>query len=397
LPSTSAKETAQEVLACCFRGERPPRELLDALRGHAPELFGIVAEGLADRFERRLCDAYAEIFAEVLSSALPELKAPELIARYQRVRQPRRFKGNPCRVFVLSRVTLGADVAITSVMLHAAKDRFPEAQIYFVGGPKSWELFEGDPRLSHLPVSYGRTGTLEERLDIWSGLRETLSGPDSIVIDPDSRLTQLGLLPVCPEAHYYFFEGRAYGGDSGDYLGTLASRWARETFEIKDAKPYIAVPPADHHDAIAISFGVGENPAKRVPDPFEEELLRHLLAGGHRILIDKGAGGEEAARVEAAIARCGPNGGRIETWQGAFARFAGRIAQSRLYIGYDSAGQHVAAACGVPSIAVFAGFPCERFLARWSPPSAAVIRVDRPDPAQVTAAIIPVLQKFLLP
>ena len=36
-------------------------------------------------------------------------------------------------------------------------------------------------------------------------------------------------------------------------------------------------------------------------------------------------------------------------WEGSFAGFAAIIAASRLYVGYDSAGQHVAAACGVPS------------------------------------------------
>ena len=51
-----------------------------------------------------------------------------------------------------------------------------------------------------------------------------------------------------------------------------------------------------------MSFGVGENPDKRVADPFEEELLKQLP---RPILIDKGAGGEEAHRVERAVSRAG--------------------------------------------------------------------------------------------
>ena len=38
--------------------------------------------------------------------------------------------------------------------------------------------------------------------------------PNSIVIDPDSRLTQLGLLPICREEDYYFFESRSFGADT---------------------------------------------------------------------------------------------------------------------------------------------------------------------------------------
>jgi ADP-heptose:LPS heptosyltransferase len=127
-----------------------------------------------------------------------------------------------------------------------------------------------------------------------------------------------------------------------------------------------------------VSLGVGENQAKRLPDPFEEELLRLLAATGAPLWIDKGAGGEEAERVERALKRAGA---AAASWDGAFAGFAAIIAGSRLYVGYDSAGQHVAAAAGVPLISVFAGFPAPRMFERWRPVGerCQVIRVDRPD------------------
>ncbi|MEP7363026.1 MAG: flagellar hook basal-body protein, partial [Acidobacteriota bacterium] len=55
----------------------------------------------------------------------------------------------------------------------------------------------------------------------------------------DSRLTQLGLLPVCPEESYYFFESRCYGGYGDEPLSILAQRWAGETFGIGDAEPFL--------------------------------------------------------------------------------------------------------------------------------------------------------------
>ena len=58
-----------------------------------------------------------------------------------------------------------------------------------------------------------------------------------------------------------------------------------------------------------------------------------------------------------------------------FAAFASAIARSDLYLGYDSAGQHVAAACRVPLLSVFAGFPSERFFARWRPTGQGKIEV----------------------
>ena len=297
------------------------------------------------------------------------------------------YVGKVTRVFVLSRVTLGADIAVTSSVLDAAKRRFPRAEVVLAGGEKSRQLFAADARVRHLPVSYGRGGTLRERLSVWPELRASLSEPGSIVIDPDSRLTQLGLLPVCPEENYFFFESRSYGGDGSETLAGLTRRWLAETLDVDNARPYVA--PAEAIDtgpgpAVCISFGVGENPAKRLPDPFEEELLRCLGASGSVLLVDKGAGGEEAERVERAIRRCGIPKSRVRTWHGSFSGFAAIVARSRLYVGYDSAGQHAAAACGVPLISIFAGFPSLRMFDRWRPTGPGpieVVRVDRPDPA----------------
>src|SRR5207302_1452427 len=58
---------------------------------------------------------------------------------------------------------------------------------------------------------------------------------------------------------------------------------------------------------------------------------------------------------------------RLKLHDGSYASFASHILQSELYVGYDSAGQHVAAAGGVPLVSVFAGHPCERMFSRWRP------------------------------
>jgi hypothetical protein len=375
LASTSADRLAQDLLACCLEGRPWQEHLLEGLLDGSGDraLFRVVVERLGDLFEPRLCSVYAALFSEVIARRIPELHAEHLLARYERVRCPCVFDRDPASirdVFVLSRVTLGADVAITSVMLDAAKQRFPQAQVWFAGPKKSWELFAADPRLKHLPIAYGRSGSLDDRLSIWRELRDAVSRPASIVIDPDSRLTQLGLLPVCSEDSYYFFESRAYGGQSDEPLSSLARRWVAETFGVLDARPYISTGLNAARFATTVSFGVGENPDKRIADPFEQELLRQLP---RPLLIDKGAGGEEAERVERAVATAGSG---IEMWDGSFAGFAEHIARSRLYVGYDSAGGHVASASGVPLISIFAGFASERMFQRWTPPGAHVLRGD---------------------
>jgi ADP-heptose:LPS heptosyltransferase len=395
------------VLARCLAGDPPdalPPELLE--EACAPALFSILVEGLADRFEPALCDAYVHLFSNAIAHMVGGADAAALEARYSRVRCVRAVSVEPRRVFVLSRVTLGADVAVTSVLLDAAKRRFPSARIVFVGPQKNYELFAGDARIEHASVAYQR-GSLRSRLAVWSELRALGDVADALVLDPDSRLTQLGLLPICADERYYLFESRAYGAPPraplahtrlrsrdrqgavmppnpetytiGRSLPELAAAWAHETLGIENARPYLALAaPTPANAGITVSLGVGENPAKRLPDPFEEKLLALLAATGLPLTIDKGAGGEEAARVEEACRRAGI---QPTFWDGSFAGFAALIAASSLYVGYDSAGQHVAAAMGVPLISVFAGFPAPRMFDRWRPatPTAQVIRVDHPD------------------
>ena len=380
--STSCKDVAQAVLEQCLDGKPPkqlPRALAEEPCGSA--LFGILAEGLADRFDPSLCNAYARLFAQAVAYANPEVEPGALVARYERVRRPRPLLGKPGRIFVLSRVTLGADVAITSVLLAAAKQRFPHAELCFVGPRKNYELFAQDRLIHHIPMEY-RRGGLRDRLAVWGGLQSALNAADATVIDPDSRMTQLGLLPICQEDRYHLFESRSYGGDSAKPLPELAAAWAVETFGGQPARPYIAVPrrPAAS-PTIAVSLGVGDNPLKRIPDPFEEELLRLLSGTGMALAVDQGAGGEEAARVAQALER---SGAKATVWDGSFAGFAETIAGARLYVGYDSAGQHVAAACGVPLISIFAGFPSERMFERWRPVGrdCTVIRAGSRDPAE---------------
>ena len=387
--STSCEDLAREVLEQCIAGappERLPRALLEEPSGQA--LFGILVEGLSDRFEPALCDVYARLFSQAIeaSSEGAGQDPAALVARYHRVRHPRPVALQPRRVLVLSRVTLGADVAVTSVLIDAAKQAFPHAEIVFAGPRKNFEMFAADPRLTHAAVEY-RRGSLAQRLTVWDELKALAAAAECLVLDPDSRLTQLGLLPIGDQDRYHLFESRRFGGTNDLNLPALAAQWSHETLGVANAVPYVApaplASPLPAAPYIAVSLGVGENPAKRISDSFERQLLA-LLSTRAPLVIDKGAGGEEAARVERAAAGCGA---QATFWEGSFAGFAQIIAGSSLYVGYDSAGQHVAAACGVPLVSIFAGFASPRMFDRWRPSGkgVTVIRVDQPDPVGILA------------
>jgi ADP-heptose:LPS heptosyltransferase len=374
---------------------------------------------------------------------MPQFNASELAHRYRRVAQVRRYRGGDVeRVYVLSRITLGADIAVTSTMLDAMKRRFPEAEICFVGPSKNGELFLDDLRILPIAVQYGRSALLLDRLIAARELEDILTDSASLVIDPDSRLTQLGLIPVCDDARYFFFESRAYGGDSLDPLPRLTSQWLLETFGI-EGRPFLAPERFDAGDieadeeeaeadvlvrdeqrailpglganggatfpehltepiaqstkhattqpaAITVNLGVGENQEKRLGDEFEQRVLRLLARLERPILIDRGAGPEEGARIDRHVAHLIAQTGTpklVSTHDGSFASFARHILESRLYFGYDSAGQHTAAAAGVPLVSVFAGYASDRMFARWSPTGSGHIGIVKVENSDDPAAV----------
>ncbi|HEY3824314.1 MAG TPA: glycosyltransferase family 9 protein [Bryobacteraceae bacterium] len=337
--------------------------------------FRVIVEGLADSFDPIQAAAYEELMRPWI---------PEGTVRIKPVLPD--FVDNVC---VLSRVTLGADIKITSIILDAMKKRFPYARIAFVGSRKSAELFAADERISHIEVEYPRSGPVSQRIEFAAKLREQLKNKNRIVVDPDSRITQLGMVPVCEARFHLHFPSRVAKG--AENLTDLTKGWLNDTFG-ETGEAYIAperVPIEGDAPRAAVSFGVGENDAKRIGGDFEAQVIRTLGERFPTIWIDRGVGGEEAQRVTAAAEASGCSD-RIRFWEGSFAGFASLISQCDLYVGYDSAGQHAAAAAGVPLVSFFAGAPSERFRQRWAPAGPGKIQVidaDSFDPAACLDAI----------
>jgi ADP-heptose:LPS heptosyltransferase len=436
-------------------------------------LFASLVERLADSFDPEAVSLYNRLFAQLIQLCRRDARASsldrelsslgldaeaEIVGRAQKLRQvsrlvaPRDWGQELKLLIVLSRVTLGADIAITSVILERMKRCFPNAEIVLLGGNKSAELFGGDPRLRFNEIAYQRAGALIERLLSWvdvlacvRGLTRDLDRGEYLIVDPDTRLTQLGLLPVTSHnlaglklrprsaerdgsiamarPEYLFFPSREYGSSTSQSLGELTSAWLDEVFgDQVTTYPCVCLDPADINTArclvsrmrsnhsrkiVAINFGVGENPHKRVGGDFEASLVARLLQQGNDIVFDKGAGGDEIRRADAVIAEAirvvrdgrpvraieidGQNligllnsehlDAEVLVWNGRIGMLAGLIGASDLYIGYDSAGQHIAAALGVPCIDVFAGYSSARMLDRWRPAGKASTRIVAVDPA----------------
>ena len=445
-------------------------------------LFTALVERLADSFEPDAVSLYNRAFAQVIQACRLDPRSAQLdqeleklgltgeqdlIARADRLRDvyPRTALSDPAgdvqRVIVLSRVTLGADVAITSVIIERMKLSFPAAEIVLVGGKKAPELFGGEPRVRFKEIAYRRAGTTIERLLTWidllrcvRGSTEGLTRSEYLIVDPDTRLTQLGLLPVerpdltlrgsharepdlaAQAREYLFFPSREYGSGGTQSLSELTSIWLDAVFgesvatyprvnlkshDLEAARNLLNRMRRGSHPIVAINFGVGENQLKRVGDDFESSLVARLIQEGAAIVLDKGAGEDEIRRADAVIAEAtrieregrpvraveineqslasAVSSEQIEAdvlvWNGRIGMLAGLIGESDLYIGYDSAGQHIAAALGVKCIDVFAGYSSPRMLERWRPTGRAETRIAAVDTLSGAGDANEVLEKVL--
>jgi ADP-heptose:LPS heptosyltransferase len=380
--SATDRELAARIAAAIVETYTWPRDAVDELIARAVSsedssrvFFRGVVEKICDLFDPDATRVYADLFAYVVARVLPGYSHSALLERYRRIRGVRPYSDAPTRVCVLSRVTLGADIVVTSMMLEAAKRRFPNAEICFVGPAKNAALFEADTRVHGLPTNYGRSAALVDRLRASESVGKLLEGKGTLVIDPDSRLTQLGIIPVADESRYRFFESRAYGGNSTLPLTALTAAWIEQVFGISNVRPYLKpVASSDAAPAVTISLGVGENLEKRAGDELERKAVEKLVSLEQPVVIDAGGGGEETERVEQLVRALG-SPRHLHIHHGSFASFAARIMQSRLYFGYDSAGQHVAAASGVPLVTLFAGYASERTFERWHPTGSGPIHV----------------------
>ncbi len=384
-------------------------------------LFADLIEAWNDSFSMSGRNAYAAIFGRIvwtaaslnedLQKGLAQFNihsVDDLVARHQRIRSTKHFTppADCDKIVVLSRVTIGADILLTSVLVKRLQQRYPNAHITIIGDKKLHGLFGSLKQVSIQSLSYARRGTLNTRLLSWLDLTAAISAIDpQFVIAPDSRLDQLGMLPVCDEQKYLLWENLQIS-KKAESLSVLLDEWTCEQFGL-DAEPEIfpelAFSPetqsiADHmrgvlldRPFIAVKLDYGGNQAKAVEREWEIEILRCMIDRGWRILIDRGFGDEELKNSDAIMRGIGftafdisendeANGTLLKNLKAqdiedhSIIRFYGSIAawaactkSCQLAFSYDSVGHHLAAALGIPLVIAFTGYADKDFPTAWQP------------------------------
>ncbi len=398
----------------------------DVAHAASSALFGIVVEGICDDFEELQTITYNRLMGQIITFCRNrpegagmdhELKKfgivdeETLYGRIERFRADsdgfRLTLGAARKVLVLSRITVGADVAVTSTIIQRIRMALPDAEIVVIGNEKLNQIFGGNPGIRLHSVEYPRRGGLFDRFKSWFAVLEAiraemLGEPDTVVIDPDSRLSQLGMLPLIDDDKYYFFNTRGWSSYPPKIsMSEMANYWMDNVLgEEAYAYPQVwLTPPATEHataavdklrgngckSVVAVNLGVGGNDRKRVGIGFEEKLLEALLKKPDAVvLLDRGFGEEERAASQHLMDVVRSRGIAVsdtdmdslsKSCEGMKAGLIGirlqldevaaLIAQSDLFIGYDSACQHIAAAQGVPCRTIFAGTNNPRFVRRW--------------------------------
>jgi len=392
----------------------------------ARALFSIIIESLCDEFEALQTETYNRVMAQVITfcrklSAGKELDRSlndfgisgrkDLLGRIKIIRRETKSllrHRNIKKILILSRVTIGADVAVTSIIIQRLTERYPKAEMVLIGGGKLDEIYSGNPRIRLQKAEYEKNGGLLERLFNWQLVlniiqQELVDCPldNTILVDPDSRLSQLGVLPIIEPEHYFFFDSRSDVSFADNMsMAQLTNAWlnkvtGKDNFRYpavwlrpeplrKAAALYQKLRNNGSRRVIAINFGVGGNPRKKVGQLLEQELLLSLLKEPNTVIVlDKGFGEKELHYSNSLLEAVKQNGYSIENAlfaaeldsdirsgvigiQTRIGEIGAIIANCDEYIGYDSACQHIAAALQIPCLTIFGGSNNMRFIRRWS-------------------------------
>lgn len=313
-------------------------------------LFGRIVEGLYDRYNPEDREAYYKVFSQVIAVArhttnergelLEEARALDerlfeygiprglmeteeaLVQRNALTRRDQPFdtsrRESIKKIFIPSRVTIGADINLTSMLIKRALEVFPNAEIVLIGSPKLKGLFEGHPRVRVAEVSYERRGGLLSRLGSWFALldvlrREGFDEETSLFVDANSRLLQCGLLPVAKndvERGIYYDFAQVKTETPSNVQRELEKRIERvfpsETghaysglFLVEKEKAFAAKAwttfGLNERYTVSMSIGVGGNWDKSVTgeeeEPtFEAALADRIISGGNVLILDRAPG-----------------------------------------------------------------------------------------------------------
>lgn len=276
------------------------------------------------------------------------------------------------RILVIATRQIG-DVLLTTPLIRAARQRWPHARIEVLGFAGTLGMLRGNPDIAQTIESPPRLGVR----GFFSLIRRLWRGYDlALVTQPGDRAHLMGwvaaplrsgILPERGGSNWWKKLLLAHAvqseGDTGtthvvhEKLALLAPWMAGGLPPPAVVPPPAADLPADVSSALQAGAVVLHVPSmwtyKQWPVAYFRELAAALLADGRQVVLT-GSGGKRDQECIAPLRDLAPApqlldvSGRLD-----FDQLTALLGRAALYVGPDTSVSHLAAAVGLPVIAVF--------------------------------------------
>jgi heptosyltransferase-3 len=275
------------------------------------------------------------------------------------------------RILVVATRQIG-DVLLTTPMIHSARRRWPQARIDVLAFEGTAGMLRGNPDVNRLIESPARTGWRGFWALVWQ-LRRRYDL--ALITDPGDRAHLLGFIAAPLRSGIIPQEGSSNwlkkpllhhavtsAGDLGDvHVTAEKQRLLAPWIEANGEPPQVSAPPAEAllpqvRQAIKPGAVVVHAPSmwpyKQWPMAHFRSLVSALLAHGAQVVLTGSASPRDQECV-AALRDLAPPPNLLDlSGQLNFNQLVTLLRDAALYIGPDTSVSHLAAATGVPVIAI---------------------------------------------
>ena len=287
------------------------------------------------------------------------------------------------------------DVLLTTPLIHAARQRWPQAAIDVLGFEGTLGMLRGNPDVRELiatPPRLGAAGGLRLARRLWR--RYDLA----LIAEVSDRAHAIGAIAARRRAGLVPAHGSSNGlkklllqhavtasGDLGEQHVVqeklqLLAPWRTGPLEAKLVAPASEPLPPPLAQRLAAGYVVVHTPSmwpyKQWPLEHFRELIRLLALAGRQVVLTGGPAAADREMVDA-MAGAAPPERLVDAGLLNFGQLAGLLRGAALYIGPDTSVSHLAAACEIRVLAIFGPTNPQR----WAPwpalPREQVVRFQR--------------------
>lgn len=295
------------------------------------------------------------------------------------------------------------DVLLTTPLVRAARRLWPEARIDVLGFQGTLGMLRGNPDIHQaieVPARAGPLRALRLAASLWR--RYDLA----LVADPGDRAHLIGWMAgreragLLAQGDTHWLKRRLLrhavplAGDLGEVhvvqerLALLAPWQGTEAPGSALVGPAGEDLPAGLRERLAPGYIVVHTPSmwryKQWPPDHFRNLIGLLAMAGRQMVLTGGPGAGDRATV-AAMDGAAPPAQLLDAGLMNFAQVATLLRGAALYIGPDTSVSHLAAACGIPVLAIFGPTNPQRW-APW-PGGAQPVHFQRRAPAQTVGQV----------